>query len=357
MARTQRRLKKAGDVREEIDNLLSRPLNDREWDYLTKMRYVDEIAESSSHRMRQRAVEDAVDAVRLVRELFSSTAEPKIEKSRMLSEQEMKRPTDRSQAISILIAQQAAEDTQVQIFRTEVLGDTHLPFEEVEKWIQQQSQKEGLPTIWWSDIPLPQPKVDELRKLIRGIVPDTPYLSLEIPVDQLKRMVSMHIRLLKYAVPDDNWVRCLPTSIGGILERLRLLGEHLEKRYGWQQAQATTFVLTDRPPMISPLSCTLKRNSRTLLQRIVLEIDPVVSPKQVTEQYTALRKELISVRPRTLSEKHMQLAIFDSTRPKSETWAKKMAEWNKEQQAEWRYKEVSNFSLDCRKARRRLLSL
>jgi hypothetical protein len=53
----------------------------------------------------------------------------------------------------------------------------------------------------------------------------------------------------------------------------------------------------------------------------------------------------------------MQLATFDEERPKDETWAAKMAEWNKTQPPEWAYSEVGNFAHDCLQARRRLLRL
>jgi hypothetical protein len=133
------------------------------------------------------------------------------------------------------------------------------------------------------------------------------------------------------------------------------LSEQLEEQYSWKQALATIFVLTGRIPLISLISSTQKWRSRSLLNRIVLEVDPTVSPKEVAENYRNLRKEMMSVRPRKLSEKHMQLAIFNMKYTKGETWAMKMAEWNKEQRIEWRYKEVSNFALDCRQARTRLL--
>ena len=139
------------------------------------------------------------------------------------------------------------------------------------------------------------------------------------------------------------------------MERLRLLSEQLEDQYKWKKGLATTFVLTGGIPLISPISTTLKWRSRSLFNRIVLEVDPVVSPKEVSETYRNLRKEMMTTRSRALSEKHMQLAIFNMKRTKKETWAEKMAEWNKEYRTEWRYKEVSIFALDCRRARNRLL--
>jgi hypothetical protein len=355
MARIQPRLAKAEAIRQEIDHLLSRPLSDEEWNDLVGERYVDEILRSRG--ARDSRVEEAAGLVRKRRRIYSTSREPKREKApRMLSEQEAKQPTERSQVISILLALEASRDADVCLFRTEVLGDTLLSPKEVEAWIRQQAQKEGPPTRWLR-IPLPQTKGDEVVKLMLGSTLETPHFLLEIPADQMRTASSLQVQVLQYTIPDDEWVRSVSISIGGVLERLQQLSEQLEKQYAWAQAQAVTFILTGHTPLISTLSSMLKRSSHARSNRIVLEIDPVVLPKVVTEYYRNLRKEMRARRHRNLSEKHMQLALFASRRTKSETWAEKMDEWNKNYQVEWRYKEVSNFAHDCLQAQRRLLKM
>jgi hypothetical protein len=58
-----------------------------------------------------------------------------------------------------------------------------------------------------------------------------------------------------------------------------------------------------------------------------------------------------------LSEKHLQLAVFQAKQAKDETWFKKMAEWNITQPEDWKYEGVSYFAYDCLLAYRRLLRL
>ncbi|HEV2582222.1 MAG TPA: hypothetical protein VGT44_15305, partial [Ktedonobacteraceae bacterium] len=153
----------------------------------------------------------------------------------------------------------------------------------------------------------------------------------------------------------DGWARSIPTADGGVLERLRRLSDRLAEKYKWQHGQATAFVLTGGVPLISPIIITVSTNSRPLFSRIMLDVDPALSPKELILYYRRNRRKTLTARHRNLSEKHMQLALFDSRRPKAETWVIKMDEWNKIHQTEWRYKKVSNFAHDCKQARRRLL--
>ncbi len=235
-----------------------------------------------------------------------------------------------------------------------MLGYKLLPLEEVEEWIKQQSQKDGPPTIWLNNIPLPQAKTNELIKLIQGITPDVPKLLLEIPMDQVIGTMNLQAHVLKYPGLDE-WARSISTVVGGVLEHLRRLSDRLAEKYKWSQAQATTFVLTGRIPLISSINATLKIHSRSLFSRIVLDVDPAMSPREIAMHYSRNRKEIMATRHRNLSEKHMQLALFDSKRLKTETWAIKMDEWNKTHPAEWKYEEVSNFAHDCLQSQRRLL--
>ena len=352
MARNQFELEKVEAIRKEIDSLLGGSLREKEWNDLVEEGYPNEIIRNPS--TRSRVVAEAAEKVRRRRRIYGAYNEPKNQELRMLSEQETKQPTKRSEVISIFVAEEASEDAGVRLFRTEVLGDKLLPLEEVEEWIKQQSQKDGPPTIWLNNIPLPQAKTNELIKLIQGITPDVPKLLLEIPMDQVIGTMNLQAHVLKYPGLDE-WARSISTVVGGVLEHLRRLSDRLAEKYKWSQAQATTFVLTGRIPLISSINATLKIHSRSLFSRIVLDVDPAMSPREIAMHYSRNRKEIMATRHRNLSEKHMQLALFDSKRLKTETWAIKMDEWNKTHPAEWKYEEVSNFAHDCLQSQRRLL--
>jgi hypothetical protein len=90
--------------------------------------------------------------------------------------------------------------------------------------------------------------------------------------------------------------------------------------------------------------------------RITLEIDPAVSPSEVAEFYRQARKEVITGRHRTLSEKHLQLAQFITSRPEDELWTERLTAWN-DAYPQWSYDAalIKNFMRDCSRARERLL--
>ena len=166
---------------------------------------------------------------------------------------------------------------------------------------------------------------------------------------------SVGFKILEYASPD-GWVRNVPIVVGSTLDRLRRLGERLATEYKWSNAQATAFILADRIPLIGSLVITQKFHSRPLLSRIVIEVDPTLSPREVLEAYRRKRIEILPFRRyRNLTNKHIQLALFNAKLSKGKTWAVKMAEWNKSQPPEWAYKDVGNFCHDSLEARRHLL--
>ena len=348
MARIRSRSEKTEDIRKEIDSLLGVSLSDEEWDDLVKEFRVDEILNSRSAHSSK--VAETAELVRHRRRTYDIHNRPKSQEPRMLSKQEANQPTNRSQVISILVAQEATEDAAVRLFRTEVLSDKLLPLEGVEEWIQLQAQRDGPSTNWLNNVPISTTQANELLRLWQMATPDKLYISLELSIYEL----AATTHLLPYP-GIDGWACYKPTTDGGVLERLRLLSDRLAEKYKWLPGQATAFVLTDGIPLISSITITLNTNSRPLFSRIVLDVDPALSPKEIVMHYRRSRKAIMAARHRNLSEKHMQLAIFDSMRPKTETWTVKMDEWNKTHQAEWKYEEAPNFAHDCLQARRRLL--
>ena len=93
---------------------------------------------------------------------------------------------------------------------------------------------------------------------------------------------QIEMELLSYASPDDQWVRRIPVRHGGTLDGLRVVSNSLARRYSWQEALATSFVLTG----ISPLLSSLRGGIRMVLNqpissRITMEIDPTLTPGEV----------------------------------------------------------------------------
>jgi hypothetical protein len=220
----------------------------------------------------------------------------------------------------------------------------------VEEWINKQDQEDGTPS-WWLTIPVDREfQQDEIEYQHSSFVAP---LKLEVP--NFRVINGFEFRFLFYEVPGEPKVKKIPTFLRGVLEDLRQLSERLSTQYGWTVAQATTFVLTDEAPSISAITYGLKERELPSLTRIMLDIDPTLSPKEVGEFYRRIRQEVLGARHRDMTEKHLQLAIFAATRPDGVTWAKRMDEWNNTHPDEWNYEDSAQFAHDCILARKRLL--
>ena len=88
-------------------------------------------------------------------------------------------------------------------------------------------------------------------------------------------------------------------------------------------------------------------------------IDLRVPPREVADEYQRLRRQMVSGRRRSLSDKHLRLAAFVAECPQSDSWEEKMRGWN-ECYAEskfdgYGYTHRSNFVRDALKAQQHLL--
>lgn len=216
-------------------------------------------------------------------------------------------------AVSILVAKLAAQDEWVQTFRKKVLDGERVADDGAQTWILSKGALDGVINI--EDFP-----------------------------DQLY-----------FPSPTEDARHSISVVKGGLLDKLRLLSEHLERQFGWDAAQATKFVLTDAPPLVSEITGDFKRREVSGTSRIELSIDPAASPRQVAEYYRLVRNQIVKGRHRRQEEKHLELAVFDTYRPKGESTAKWLAQWNREN-PKWQYDVKTNFLRDKKVARERLLS-
>jgi hypothetical protein len=343
---------KIARIRREIEIILHSPLREEEWEDLVEEGYIEEHLEYGSP-----TTSEIAEKVKRRRQVYGKREPKRGNAPRMLSEQEVKESSGRLKALSLLVAQEAAKEVSVQRFRSEVLGDKLLSLESVEGWIQEEAKLDGPHTWWLSGVPLPREyPMDVLMEafLQHGIFErEERPLGLELQASPRPEDFTFHF--LAYGVPGSEEKKEIPVSVNGLLERLRTLSIPLAEEYGWNEAEATLFILTGAVPEIKAVTSTFQSRRISALSRIVLTLDPALSPKEVAEQYRRIRQEVIPGRHRDLSEKHMQLALFAANRSEGQTWVDKMAEWNKTHAAEWKYEEVANFAHDCLQARRRLL--
>jgi hypothetical protein len=187
----------------------------------------------------------------------------------------------------------------VQAFRREVLRDDVV--RDVNVWMSHQVRRQGRPTV------------------IRG---RASLLAIRIDGDIVHRA----------------------TRRKAILERLRQISESLAAFYGWEPADATTYVLTGTAPRVPAIKGDVRlKFPLPARSKIVLTIDPTATPREVAAAYASLRRRQFG-RIRRLQPKHAELAVF-AIRQHSQTEREQMEEWNRMHPGE-RYRFPSVFKRD-----------
>jgi hypothetical protein len=109
---------------------------------------------------------------------------------------------------------------------------------------------------------------------------------------------------------------------GSPLEKLRRVSEKLAKRYLWQSAQATMFVLTGNIPARPPLRVSYEWKAagvggkalKASQGMVTLEVAPWVSAKTVDRAYRTAQKRILRRHNRSIKEKTLRLFRFVTER-------------------------------------------
>ncbi len=327
----------AVERRKRVEARLGYALRDQAWKYLRQLYDKTPRDAVEAEELIEYLAEKARDAFTLAALQGIATTPREPAPSFLPTRQ---RNNDRLVALSRVLAALAGRDKTVLRFRQQVLGGRLLAPEETEHWITGQAACDGEPTVWLS-LPLPpgvHPKPGET-------------LSLTVPLERYR----VDVPILSYVVPGDRWVRRKPIAIDGVLGQLHQLSKSLSRRYGWHEAAATTFVLTGLVPRITAMQSSVYAHvAYPALQRITLQLDPVLTPAEVAVAYRTLRTRIVGKQQiRTQSPKHLALAVFAVEYPDG-SLRERMAEWNR-RYPKWRYNQVTNFGRDLRTALRRLL--
>jgi hypothetical protein len=250
----------------------------------------------------------------------------------------------RMAAVSTLLAADAGREARVQALRRDVLGGRLLKWDDVEAWIQARAADEGFSRI--AEVVLP---ADVLPGVLITATDYTPRTPVTGPILQIS------VRALPYVTPASRWVKRVSVANGGTLDRIREAGAWLAKQYGWDPAAATVFLLGGITPAIP--ACSVQTGGTATRPRFVLDVDPIVTPREVAQAYATARRVGRSPRSRIrpLSERHITLAVFLAKRSDDESWHARMQAWNR-QHRHWRYTHESNFRRDAARARARLLA-
>jgi hypothetical protein len=344
------KVRSASELRKLVAKILMSPIPDGAWQYAVNQRMVSDVLQGEDTILwlakQLRAIMDIPEQQPRATPEFITPGR---------RQRRGKTVHGRREAISEALAAIARQSEEVRSFRSTVLNGQLLKFEDVEQWIEERRRDEIYPHAlivrlkpgftlnyrdgWQLEPPLSSVGPDEIEGLV--------------PVDSLD-----------YTKAGSNWVQCVPIGRNGNLRIVFKLSKALAERCRWQVAQATMFLLTDMTPLLametvgfSPPPWTTLPYGRQLLPlscltRVTLTVDPMMTPREVSEKYAKVRAKLFVRKPRAQSEKHLNLAVFAVKHPALNNEAR--LEWEREF-PKWKYPRLSLFARDARVARNRLL--
>jgi hypothetical protein len=327
-------------VQDQLRRRLGRRYTATLWTYLQDKGYVEDVTTGA---------EDVAWLVQEAAKILNAAARPATDEEATAAGPQGPPPgQERVWALSRLVAEAAAQDEDVVRFRQKHLDDQLLEWADVEAWLQSKKKAEG-------------PITKDLTITLPADVDLTSPPTMEDLLPYMRRGTGrkLSVRVLDYAIKNEQWVHRMSVSAGGCLDRLRLLSEELARGYGWVPAQATVFVLTGIPAVVPSVRVRTSEFQRRGIDtawanRIVLDLDPACTPEEVSSAFQAARQQQGIGNPRSLSVKHMRLAAFACAEHVGKPWLERFELWNREF-PHWPYTSQSNFRRDAIQAQYRLL--
>ena len=231
-------------------------------------------------------------------------------------------------------------------FRTRHLNSRVLDPELVEQWIEQAAKADGEPTAFVT-VPL-----DDAGQI--AIPPEVINDHSKLPSGT---SISHSLELLTYFLPGESWVRRIPVRLDGTLGALRNLAVRLGRRYGWAEAYVVNFLLTGQTP--PPLRARVRTHEpwpwRRARRTISIEVPISTPPVDVAQAYRDARSDMLDEdkKPRSLTKKRAELAVFAFRHRKGRTWAELRQQWN-EAHPKKQKTDDALFRRDCRQAFERI---
>lgn len=301
------------------------------WSYLKARGFVDEVVDGLA------TVDDLVAEAKSI--VKAARLEP--HRAETVTPAGPKPGEARAWALSMFVAQGARGEEQVVAFRRDALPGHAIEREAVGDWIRRHPE-------------LSRPMTHDVTLTLQDT--DFEYegqgwIRLRQPLDRV-RVVQLSVRVLEYTEGAEQWVERIAVPDGSELDRLRRLSESLARKYRWQPAQATLFVLADATPMISRIRLTTLPLSEPWANRVRLDVDPAESPAEVATAFANSVGASDSRRPRPVQEKHARAAVHALVDYAHLPWSERVSLWNREH-PHWSYSE-SNFRRDAYDTRERL---
>jgi len=340
-------------TRQQLEKALRRRLSDSQWEYLVRKRFV------ASYQDGEDKLSDLVREARDLIATGSPVAQEPAEPTMLdLGARDKMAASDgdgvqeRLRTLAIGLAAIASRDKSVAAFRKEHLSQGLLYWPDMEGWIERKALEDGPATTWLDQVPVPPDReLCELSPIPALRIGPSPGLT----IDSSYPAHGAGWRQLQYALPGHRAISWENTRDEGVLDRLRTISEALAQEYNWQEAQATTFVLTGRAPFVSGIRVTVPEGRPIAISRIVLDIDPTEPPERVAEKYRQARQRILP-KAHSLSVKHLRLLRWWIEHGEREAaWSGQMQQWNQHAPSEWHYTSAPHFRRDCLAAYQRLL--
>lgn len=207
-------------------------------------------------------------------------------------------------ALSEVVRDHARCDSEIALFVSEVLKGKQFETADLAKeWIEKEAG-------------LGEADSDPIMKFTRELFPDY----------RRKQFIMLPAALF----PDDSGSEPISMQIPhepvAELKRLKDLSMKIARAYDWPESWSTAFILTGRAPMTPAYFVRTEQNGKLpCLKRIVLEIDPVLPPKEVTRIYS-MEREKLKPRWHKLSVKMLQMAAH-AARNSHQSWRQRFELW------------------------------
>ena len=257
-------------------------------------------------------------------------------------------PNHQSLAFAEITAIEAERDPAVIAFRSEVLEGQLIDYAAIGDWVTSTAKSDGPPTQL---VTLP---VDAER------IPQTLAEATEgLGMGRGPRFTRI---LVRYPDAERRNTHAELVAMGGVLDRLQLIAERLERSYGWGEADSVAFILTGAgPPAIRGRVSVSHHFGSLRASTVTITVNPDwVAPKDVariyleavtTDEMTEVRGQPGAGRP--MEEKSAQLAVFSARHADTGTWPELMGRWNDEH-PDWEYTDPRRFGRDSRRAYERV---
>jgi len=278
-------------------------------------------------------------------------------------------PGLRADAVAEMVAAVAMMPfSGVEDFRERFLGGKPLAIAEVGPWLKRQAALEGPAAESYVSVPMSKdnsfsthPRSEVTREEYARWLEREAARVRETPDCELPGNSSGSSRpTLTYFAPN-NQVHQISIRGHGPLAYLKMIAYGRTQQFwnSWTEAEAVTFILTDLRPKV--VGMTIKTPPPLFLPaalQLEIRVNPRVPPRELAKAYAKARLRYVPERDRTMTRKHLTLAVFVQRRLfPIPPWVHIRDEWN-ETYPQWRFEAASDpqarrFSLEARTAWRR----